>query len=127
MGRPFDCVLGGKGERLEKIRYTLKDLSSDLSISVKDLRKYVNKGILSASKVGRSYLVTHADLDDFLSNHFYKLKNNGETAKRNYLCVYYDKCLDEAAHANKSFYCKDCQKFSQAQNMVAALWDPIFG
>lgn len=112
---------------MEKVRYTLKELSSDLSVSVKDLRKYVNKGILSASKVGRSYLVTHADLDDFMTNHFNKLKNNSESAKRNYLCVNYDKCLNEAAHANKSFYCKDCQKFSKTENRAAAMWEAIFG
>ncbi len=108
---------------MEKIRYTLQELSHDLEISVKDLRKYVKKGLLSAKKIGRSYFVTHSDLDSFL-------QNNGDLSKksnkRNYLCKNYDNCLNTAARSNKMFSCEECKRFDMTENMVLALWEPVF-
>ncbi len=108
---------------MEKIRYTLQELSCDLEISVKDLRKYVKKGILVATKIGRSYFVNHSDLDQFLRAHADLSK---KSCKRNYMCQHYDRCLDKAARANSVFSCEGCKKFVCVDNRVRALWEPVF-
>ena len=108
---------------MENIKYTLQELSRDLEISVKDLRKYVKKGLLKASKIGRSYIVHHGDLDLFLKSNVYLPK---KAHKRNYLCQHYDKCLDKAARANSFFTCEGCKKFICTENRVRALWEPVF-
>ena len=46
--------------------YTLPDLSEKLHLSVKTLREYIRRGELTASKVGRHYLVTGRDVKKFL-------------------------------------------------------------
>ena len=51
---------------MEPTAFSLKDLSNDLEISIRILRDYIKQGTLSASKVGRSYMVTEDALNDFL-------------------------------------------------------------
>lgn len=46
--------------------YNLKALSKKLGISIRTLRKYVKRGDLTASRIGRSYYVTDFNLDLFL-------------------------------------------------------------
>jgi hypothetical protein len=47
--------------------YDLKTLSKKFNISVRILRRYIKKGDLTASKVGRSYYVTDFNLGLFLN------------------------------------------------------------
>ncbi len=86
---------------MEKKKYTLRELSEDLDVSIRDLKNYIRKGVLKARKVGRAYVVTIADIDTFMDNRF---------PTRNYLCPSYDKCLDSAARANTEFNCANCRK-----------------
>ncbi len=94
--------------------YTLKELSNDLDISIGALRKYVNQGVLRASKVGRSYIVTSVDLDKFL-------ENTTKIPMRNYLCQHYDTCLKDAARDNKTFDCENCQQLSYGKERYEIL------
>ncbi len=48
--------------------YTLKELSSELQISIRSLREYIKQGALHATKAGRSYLVTPKALDRFVDS-----------------------------------------------------------
>jgi hypothetical protein len=54
---------------------------------------------------------------------------------RNYLCRYYDKCLNNAARANKVFGCENCRRFKLADKQelstselsgMMALWESVF-
>ncbi|MCP4354013.1 MAG: helix-turn-helix domain-containing protein [Desulfobacterales bacterium] len=99
-------------------KYTLKELSSDLDISIGALRKYVKQGVLRASKVGRSYLVTSADLDKFL-------EALAKVPYRNYYCRHYDECLYSAARANEILDCEDCQSFIRA-DIQEVLWGAVY-
>ncbi len=51
---------------MEKRMYSLKDLSEALEINVRFLRDYIKQGRLRASKIGRSYWVSHQALESFL-------------------------------------------------------------
>lgn len=55
---------------MKELRYSLKEISSDVAISVRELRKFINAGELNARKIGRAFAVTSADLDDFLNTQF---------------------------------------------------------
>ena len=46
--------------------YTLKEISSQLGVSVAALRGYIDEGRLAATHVGRSYRVTEEALRSFL-------------------------------------------------------------
>lgn len=46
--------------------YTLKEISSQLGVSVAALRGYIDEGRLAATRVGRSYRVTEEALRKFL-------------------------------------------------------------
>ncbi len=114
---------------LNQDRFTLKDLSENYGISLRDLRKHIKRGSLAATKVGRSYWVTASDLDKFLAA-------LAKSPTRNYLCRYYDQCLDRAALANRIFDCEDCQRFVRAEKQVISamdlcgmisLWESVFG
>ena len=94
--------------------YTLKELSVDLDISIGSLRKYVNQGVLRASKVGRSYIVTSADLDKFL-------EHTTKIPMRNFLCQHYETCLKDAARINITFDCENCQRLSYGKERYEIL------
>ncbi len=105
---------------MDKNCYTLRELSDELDISIRDLRSYISKGKLRAKKVGRAYSVDSADLDDFINARF-------ET--RNFMCENYTKCLDRAAKANSSFGCNNCKRFARSGSLmddVFPLWDAGF-
>ena len=61
-------ILHGKEAVLNKSMYTLKELSSELEISIRSLREYIKQGALNATKAGRSYLVTPKALDRFVDS-----------------------------------------------------------
>ena len=105
---------------MDKHCYTLRELSDELDISIRELRKQISKGKLKAKKVGRSYSVEDADLDDFINTRY---------SAKNYMCDSYSKCLDKAARANKSFSCEDCAKFARTSSVmddIFPLWDSTF-
>ncbi len=117
---------------------TLKELSKQYDISIKDLRAFVNQGALSAAKVGRSYRVKKSDADIFMKSDIVKnrRKKTGPMPERNYLCGNYDVCLNKAAAANEMFGCEGCHHFIKAERRtlyphelagVAALWESVFG
>jgi len=89
---------------MEDVRYTLKELSDELEISVKTLRKHVKNGLLGAAKIGRTYFVSSEELDKFIER---------TTIRRNYLCPYYSECLYDAAHHNELFNCNTCQRVQE--------------
>lgn len=109
----------------KKRRYTLKELSKELDISVKALRHHIKIGNLSATKLGRAYYVKSSARDEFLTN-VAIIKNKNKPHKRYYLCVHYDKCLYDAARVNRCFSCDNCQKFVERENHVMAFWDAVF-
>lgn len=109
-------------------KYTLKELSNNLDISIRDLKRHLKRGTLRASKVGQKYLVRTEDIDNFLDN-------ISEVPFRNYLCGNYDICLDRAAQKNRVFSCEDCRKFIQAEKQelsaaelggMLSLWNSVF-
>ncbi len=105
---------------MDKNCYTLRELSDELDISIRELRKNISKGTLKAKKVGRSYSVEEADLDDFI---------NTRHSARNYMCESYGKCLDKAARANQTFHCDNCAKFARTSSVmddIFPLWDSNF-
>jgi len=65
-------------------------------------------------------------------------KEEDETAEfpmRNYLCRYYDNCLDRAAFANTLFNCDNCKRFVLAEKRelstvelrgIMMLWESVF-
>ena len=69
--------------------YTLPELSKKLGITIYSLRNFIKQGVLPASKVATRYIITEADLKEFLDtfkikpNEKSKTKNeNSETSKR---------------------------------------------
>lgn len=84
--------------------YTLKEISEDIAISVRELRKFVNKGELNATKIGRAYSVTPSDLDEFLNQQF---------NSRNYLCPRYIECLETSKKENTPD-CANCPAFADS-------------
>ncbi len=123
---------------MNKAEYTLKELSKEHGISIKDLRAYVNQGQLNASKIGRSYIVRRSDLNTFLKSDALvnRVKKDDTIPTRNYLCASYDKCLNKAAIANTLFDCQACNKFAQAKSRIlsqhemsgiVSLWESVFG
>ncbi|MCP4111584.1 MAG: helix-turn-helix domain-containing protein [Desulfobacteraceae bacterium] len=110
-------------------KYTLKELSNNLDISMRDLKRHINRGALRVSKVGQRYFVRTEDIDEFLDNIC-------EVPFRNYLCGNYDTCLDRAAEKNKVFSCENCRRFIQAEKQelstaelggMLSLWNSVFG
>ncbi|MCP4112165.1 MAG: helix-turn-helix domain-containing protein [Desulfobacteraceae bacterium] len=109
-------------------KYTLKELSNNLDINIRDLKRHINRGTLRASKIGQRYLVRTEDMDEFLDSIC-------EVPFRNYLCGKYDDCLDRAAQANKVFSCENCHRFIQAEKQelsaaelggMLSLWNSVF-
>lgn len=106
---------------MDKRNYTLRELSEELDISLRDVKKHIGTGTLRALKSGRYYRVSSTDLDDFIAN-------ETQIPERNYLCQNYDKCLDKAARSNRVFSCEGCKKFKDTKShIVIPLWDSIFG
>ncbi len=89
---------------MEHFSYTLKEISDDISISVRELRRFVNTGELNATKIGRAYTVKPADLDDFLNCQF---------NSRNYLCPRYIECLEQPENGGGTD-CGNCPKFADS-------------
>lgn len=48
--------------------YDLKEVCSILKISLQVLRRYIKKGEIKASKIGRKYVITAEALEDYLTN-----------------------------------------------------------
>ena len=48
--------------------YTLEDLQEKLKVNVRTLRKYVKRGELKASKIGKAYYVTERNLLSFIES-----------------------------------------------------------
>ena len=46
--------------------YTLKDVSEMLHVSMTTIYRYVKEGRLTPAKIGNSYRVTEADLQEFV-------------------------------------------------------------
>lgn len=101
---------------MKKTRYTLKELSREFDMSLRELRKHIKQGTLSASKEGRCYWVKADDLDKFI-------KATTRPITRNYLCRFYDACLNRAALENKVFGCDECPRFRTAEKQVITSWD----
>jgi len=97
-------------------RYTLKELSQEFDMSLRELRKHIKQGTLNASKEGRCYWVKADDLERFITA-------TTKPVTRNYLCQYYDACLNRAALENKVFGCDDCARFRVAEKQVISSWD----
>ncbi len=118
-----------KGGAMKEGRYTLKELSREFEMSLRELRKHIKQGTLVADKVGRCYWVNAAELERFIAK-------TTRTITRNYLCQHYDSCLDDAARANNIFGCDECTRFRQAEKQVISaldlggmlnLWENVFG
>lgn len=106
---------------MNRKNYTLRELSEELDISLRDLKKHIGTGTLRTIKSGRYYIVSSTDLDDFI-------ESETKVPERNYLCQNYDKCLDKAARSNRVFSCEGCKKFKDAgSHIVFPLWDSVFG
>ena len=106
----------GQGGPMKETRYTLKQLSQEFDMSLRELRKHIKQGTLNAAKEGRCYWVTASDLERFVSV-------TTRPVTRNYLCQYYDACLNRAALENKVFGCDECIRFRQAEKQVISPWD----
>ena len=46
--------------------YDLKEVCSILKISLQVLRRYIKKGEIKASKIGRKYVITEEALEEYL-------------------------------------------------------------
>ena len=123
---------------MKKSEYTLKDLSKEYDISIKDLRAYVNQGELNAVNIGRSYRIKPRYLKRFLKSDALKNRNKKDHTMpyRNYTCGNYDRCLERAAMANENFGCEGCDSFFQAERRqlhpfelagIMSLWESVFG
>jgi hypothetical protein len=106
----------GQGGPMKETRYTLKQLSQEFDMSLRELRKHIKQGTLNAAKEGRCYWVTASDLERFVSV-------TTRPVTRNYLCQYYDACLNRAALENKVFGCDECIRFRPAEKQVISPWD----
>lgn len=110
---------------MDKKQYTLRELSEELDVNLRELKKYISSGMLKISKAGAKYSLSSDDMDHFMDT---ILDNEPSIPERNYLCQNYDKCLNKAAMSNKAFGCSGCNKFENAgKHIVVPLWDSIFG
>ncbi len=110
---------------MDKKNYTLRELSEELDINLRELKKYIRSGMLKAFKVGKNYAVSSADMERFMDK---ILEDEPKIPERNYLCQHYDQCLKKAAVSNKVFGCKGCRKFSDnGKHLVIPLWESVFG
>jgi excisionase family DNA binding protein len=94
--------------------YTLRELSEDLDMSIKELRRHIRRGKLPATKIGRTYYVAMEDLETFL-------EENDRVPERYFMCRHYDRCLDDAARCNREFDCTGCLRFVRTETMVGAV------
>ncbi len=110
---------------MDKKQYTLRELSEELDINIRELKKYLSSGMLKVAKSGTKYSLSSDDMDHFMDK---ILDNETDIPERNYLCQNYDKCLNKAAMSNKAFGCGGCNKFENTgKHIVVPLWDSIFG
>ncbi len=58
--------IGGKETVLSSDLYTLREISTQLDMSIRSLREYIRNGKLGAFKIGRSYMVSSDALDRFI-------------------------------------------------------------
>lgn len=114
---------------MQKTEFTLNEVSKDYDFSMRELKKYINRGWLVAHKTGATYRVRADDLEEFLDS-------VAERSMRNYYCKHYDECLNEAAHANCQFTCSGCKCFAPAEKQIItdvellgilSLWRSVFG
>ncbi len=110
---------------MDKKNYTLRELSEELDINLRELKKYIGSGMLKAFKIGKNYAISSDDMERFMDK---ILDDEPKIPERNYLCQNYDQCLKKAAISNKIFGCKGCGRFADTgKHVVIPLWESVFG
>ena len=56
-----------ESERARKKHYTIKESSSELQVSTLTVRNYIDRGLLTAFKIGNRVLITNESLESALT------------------------------------------------------------